>query len=81
MAIEDGAVLARCLLRNDPMDFAAAFQQYEAARRDRASAVQVESGRNRWLKEEMDPLWVYGYDPVAVPLGQGHETLGSHSTS
>jgi 6-hydroxynicotinate 3-monooxygenase len=69
MAMEDGTILARCLLANPAGAFAAAFEQYEDARRDRASAVQVESSRNRWLKSEMDPLWVYGYDPVHVDIG------------
>jgi 6-hydroxynicotinate 3-monooxygenase len=68
MAIEDGAVLARCLLANEPGDHSGAFAQYEATRRDRASAVQAESKRNRWLKAEYDPLWVYGYDAINVPL-------------
>jgi salicylate hydroxylase len=44
MAIEDGYVLARCL-EMAPQDPAVALQRYEAARRERANRVMVESGR------------------------------------
>ena len=76
MAMEDGAVLARCLLSNEPHDFASAFAQYEASRRERASAVQVESSLNRWLKAETDPIWVYGYDPIHEPLASARPRVG-----
>jgi 6-hydroxynicotinate 3-monooxygenase len=67
MAIEDGAVLARCLIA-DGNDYRHAFTSYEASRHERASAVQTESSRNRWLRAETDPSWVYHYDAATVPL-------------
>ena len=67
MAIEDGAVLARCLVacEGDP----AAFPLYEATRKARASRVQAESNINVWFKYPTDPSWVFDYDPLTVPLG------------
>jgi 6-hydroxynicotinate 3-monooxygenase len=67
MAIEDGAVLARCLLQSD--NHAAAFELYEASRLPRVTKVQRISAENSFLRYPTDPTWVFGYDAVAVPLG------------
>lgn len=68
MAIEDAAVLTRCLSLTGSADYATAFRLYEAARRERATKVQTISNANTWLKEPEDPAWVYAYDPYAVEL-------------
>lgn len=68
MAIEDAAVLTRCLSEAGPSDYRTAFALYEASRRDRATRVQTVSNANTWLLEQEDPSWVYGYDIYAEPL-------------
>lgn len=71
MAIEDAAVLHRCL--EATADAEAAFDLYETTRKDRTTRVQVRSRRNDWLKDDpdrRDPDWVFGFDPLAVPLGE-----------
>ena len=67
MAIEDAAVLARCLLQSD--DRAAAFALYQTTRMPRVSKVQRISAENSFLRTPTDPTWVFGYDAVTVPLG------------
>jgi 6-hydroxynicotinate 3-monooxygenase len=67
MAIEDAAVLARCLLQSE--DHFAAFALYEASRLPRVKKVQKISAENSFLRYPTDPTWVFGYDAVTVPLG------------
>ena len=69
MAIEDAAVLARCLVQAD--DHATAFALYEATRMPRIRTVQRISAENSFLRSPTDPTWVFGYDAVTVPLGPG----------
>jgi 6-hydroxynicotinate 3-monooxygenase len=66
MAIEDAAVLARCILETN--DHAAAFALYEAIRMPRVRKVQKISAENSFLRKATDPTWVYGYDAVGIPL-------------
>jgi 2-polyprenyl-6-methoxyphenol hydroxylase-like FAD-dependent oxidoreductase len=68
MALEDAAVLARCLDRVPPEGFAAAFRRYELNRKSRASEIQRVSGANTWMQHNTNPDWVYGYDAWTVPL-------------
>ena len=68
MAIEDAAVLSRCLDGTDRDGIADAFRRFEASRKDRTSRVQQTSRANIWLKERTDTDWVYGYDAWTVPL-------------
>ncbi|WP_108261411.1 FAD-dependent monooxygenase [Mangrovicoccus ximenensis] len=68
MAIEDAAVLARCLSETGTGDYATAFGMYERTRKDRATKVQTISNANTWLKEPEDPAWVYAYEPFGVEL-------------
>jgi 6-hydroxynicotinate 3-monooxygenase len=68
MAIEDAAVLSRCLEGVEPDGVANAFRRFEASRRDRTSRVQETSRTNTWLKEKTDADWVYAYDAWTVPL-------------
>lgn len=67
MAIEDAAVLTRCL-RQKGDDIEGAFLLYKSNRIDRTSRVQRVSHDNAWMNEPMDPSWVFAYDAMTVPL-------------
>ena len=83
MAIEDGAVLTRCLLAGSSVP--AALQMYQAARVERTTRVVNESTDSRGLYRIEDETemraafqkkdltksragWLYSYDPLTVPL-------------
>jgi 6-hydroxynicotinate 3-monooxygenase len=68
MAIEDAAVLSRCLEGVERDGVASAFRRFEATRRDRTLRVQQTSRANTWLKEKTDTDWVYSYDAWTTPL-------------
>lgn len=68
MAIEDAAVLARCLAGADRDGVPDAFRRFEATRKDRTARVQATSRTNTWLRERTDPGWLYGYDAWEAPL-------------
>jgi salicylate hydroxylase/6-hydroxynicotinate 3-monooxygenase len=68
MAIEDAAVLSRCLEGVDRDGVANAFRRFEASRKDRTARVQQTSRTNTWLKEKTDTDWVYVYDAWTAPL-------------
>ena len=61
MAIEDGAMLTRCLEASED-DIEYALRLYEANRKDRTAAMQRASRENEWLKSSADPDWVWAYD-------------------
>jgi salicylate hydroxylase/6-hydroxynicotinate 3-monooxygenase len=68
-AIEDAAVLARCLEAVDGEDMAGAFKRYEAHRKPRTSRIQAISSANTWMRTaEGDTAWLYGYDAWKTPL-------------
>jgi 2-polyprenyl-6-methoxyphenol hydroxylase-like FAD-dependent oxidoreductase len=73
-ALEDAAVLMRCLEGVDAEGLSEAFALYEATRKPRASAIQTNSSTNTWLRDSTDPGWVYGYDAMTAPLGGGAAT-------
>jgi salicylate hydroxylase/6-hydroxynicotinate 3-monooxygenase len=74
-AMEDAAVLARCLAEADG-DVRAAFTRYEAHRKPRTSRIQAISSANTWMKGgNDDTTWLYGYDAWHVPLD---ERVGTH---
>jgi salicylate hydroxylase/6-hydroxynicotinate 3-monooxygenase len=67
-AMEDAAVLARCLADADG-DARAAFTRYEAHRKPRTSRIQAISSANSWMKGGNDDTsWLYGYDAWTVDL-------------
>jgi 6-hydroxynicotinate 3-monooxygenase len=68
MAMEDAAVLARCLEGVERDGIAAALQRFEATRKARTSRVQLSSRTNTWLKEKTDTDWVYSYNAWTAPL-------------
>jgi salicylate hydroxylase/6-hydroxynicotinate 3-monooxygenase len=80
-AMEDAAILSRCLEGIDVGGIPGAFQRYEATRKPRASRIQTISHNNRrdWmrvdtdapeapLKEDAEPHWVYGFNAWTAPL-------------
>jgi 2-polyprenyl-6-methoxyphenol hydroxylase-like FAD-dependent oxidoreductase len=68
-AIEDAAVLARCLAQYAGEDVEAAFRLYEAHRKPRTSRIQAISSANTWMQGgDEDTNWLYGYDAWNAPL-------------
>ena len=68
-AIEDAAILARCLEQYEGDDIEKAFELYEAHRKPRTSLIQAISSANTWMKGgDGDTSWLYGYDAWNVPL-------------
>jgi 2-polyprenyl-6-methoxyphenol hydroxylase-like FAD-dependent oxidoreductase len=68
-AIEDAAILARCLEEVQGEDVQGAFRRYEAHRKPRTSRIQAISSANTWMQGgDEDTSWVYGYDAWNVPL-------------
>jgi salicylate hydroxylase len=83
MAIEDAAVLARCVAAHD--DVTTALARYESLRRSRTAAIQAGSRRNArvfhlrglaaWLRNRAVARardnamdWLYRYDALTVPV-------------
>jgi len=67
-ALEDAAILSRCLEGVDADGIAQALQRYEANRLPRTAEIQQTSAKNTWMRSATDPTWVYGYDAWSVPL-------------
>jgi salicylate hydroxylase/6-hydroxynicotinate 3-monooxygenase len=68
-AIEDAAILTRCLDEVDGEDTVSAFKRYEAHRKPRTSRIQAISSANTWMQGgDKDPTWLYGYDARTVSL-------------
>ncbi|MBS0524574.1 MAG: FAD-dependent monooxygenase [Proteobacteria bacterium] len=68
MAIEDAAILSRCLDGVDRDGIEAALARYEATRKERTSKMQFTSRQNVWGKGVTDVDWVYGYNAWEAPL-------------
>jgi len=66
MAVEDGAILSRCLAAYD--EPAEAFRCYEATRIPRVADVQRISIENSWMRGPTDTDWFYCYDACTAPL-------------
>jgi 6-hydroxynicotinate 3-monooxygenase len=73
MAIEDAAVLSRCLNGVDRDGVPQAFRRFEASRKPRTSRVQLSSRTNTWLRDPTNPDWVYEYDAWTAPLTDAAE--------
>ncbi len=68
MAIEDAAVLSRCLEGVERAGIAAALRRYEANRQERTARMQLTSRQNAWGKGATDTDWVYGYNAWTAEL-------------
>ena len=66
MAIEDGAILSRCMVEFD--DATEAFACYAATRIPRVAEVQRLSLENSWMRGPTDTDWFYCYDPCTAAL-------------
>ncbi len=66
MAVEDAAILSRCLQHFD--EPAQAFRCYEATRIARVAEVQRISIANTWMSGPTDMDWFYCYDACTAPL-------------
>jgi len=69
-AMEDAAVLARCLEGVDRDGITDAFATFEATRKERTSKIQHVSHMNVWLHRSSDTDWVFAYDPWNEPLAK-----------
>jgi 6-hydroxynicotinate 3-monooxygenase len=66
MAVEDGAILSRCLENfDDPVE---AFRCYEATRIPRVANVQEISIANTWMRGPTETDWFYCYDAGTAAL-------------
>ena len=75
-AIEDAAVLARCLEEVEGDDIEGAFRVYEASRKPRTAKIQAISSANTWMKGgDDDTSWLYGYDAWNVPLARAEAVI------
>jgi 6-hydroxynicotinate 3-monooxygenase len=66
MAIEDGAILSRCIAEFD--DAAEAFACYAATRGIRVAEVQRISIENSWMRGPTETDWFYCYDACTAAL-------------
>jgi 2-polyprenyl-6-methoxyphenol hydroxylase-like FAD-dependent oxidoreductase len=87
-AIEDAAVLARCLADLGAgagvADIEGAFRRYEAHRKPRTSVVQAISSANTWMREgSSDTAWLYGYDAWHADLDRpaDHAAVAAPATA
>jgi salicylate hydroxylase/6-hydroxynicotinate 3-monooxygenase len=69
-AIEDAAVLSRCLDGVAADGVAASLARYAASRRERTSRIQLNARENNWMRYKTDPDWVYGYDAWDAKLAE-----------
>ena len=68
MAIEDAAVLARCIAEPDLQEPDECFAWFAANRQPRVRKVQQISLANTWLRSPVNPDWLFCYDACAIPL-------------
>ncbi|OFW99068.1 MAG: hypothetical protein A3D94_05405 [Alphaproteobacteria bacterium RIFCSPHIGHO2_12_FULL_66_14] len=69
MALEDAAILSRCLQHfSDP---STAFARYATLRIPRVAEVQWGSLANTWMRGPTDVSWFFAYDACSVPLDCG----------
>lgn len=67
MAMEDAAMLVRCLQHCDG-DFRASFRLYETQRFERTRRVKLESDKQEWMRYGSACDWLYGHDVFSVPM-------------
>jgi 6-hydroxynicotinate 3-monooxygenase len=65
-AIEDAAVLSRCIADGD--DPVGAFRRYAATRIPRVAQVQEISIANTWMRGPTELDWFFGHDACTAPL-------------
>ena len=78
MAVEDAAILSRCLTAFGDVDPAAALRCYAATRIPRVSEVQRISMENSWLNGPTATDWYFCYDALTAPLTRVMEEPATH---
>jgi salicylate hydroxylase/6-hydroxynicotinate 3-monooxygenase len=78
-ALEDAAMLARCLQGTASME--QALCSYAATRLPRTTCMQLTSRENTWGTERTDPGWVYAYDVWNAPIAGPDEALAPGAAS
>jgi len=73
-AMEDAAVLSRCLAGRTRDQVNAAFLKFENLRKERTAQIQHVSHQNVWLHRSGNTDWVFGYDSWTVPLDGDERT-------
>jgi 6-hydroxynicotinate 3-monooxygenase len=68
MAVEDAAILSRCLTLFSNEGPAEAFRCYEATRIPRVAEVQRVSMENSWLRGPTESDWFFCYDACVAPI-------------
>jgi 2-polyprenyl-6-methoxyphenol hydroxylase-like FAD-dependent oxidoreductase len=67
-ALEDAAILARCVAGVPSDGVEAALARYERNRKSRTASIQEMAAQNTWMRAPTNPDWVYGYDALQVAL-------------
>jgi salicylate hydroxylase/6-hydroxynicotinate 3-monooxygenase len=67
-AMEDAALLSRCLAGCSREDVHGAFLKFHGLRKDRTAQIQLVSHQNVWLHRSGNTDWVFGYDAWQMPL-------------
>jgi 6-hydroxynicotinate 3-monooxygenase len=70
MAVEDAAILSRCLATIGDDDPAQAFRCYAATRIARVAEVQRISIANSWMRGPTETDWFFSYDACLAPLAR-----------
>ncbi len=68
MAVEDAAILSRCIAGFESLDVA--FRTYETTRISRVADVQRISLENSWMRGPTQTDWFYCYDACTAPLAK-----------
>jgi len=68
MAMEDAAMLVRCIEHCRGENSQAIFSLYEAQRVERTSKVQSISQGNDWMRTGGDAGWLLGYHVMDIPV-------------
>jgi 2-polyprenyl-6-methoxyphenol hydroxylase-like FAD-dependent oxidoreductase len=75
MALEDAAVLSRCVDDAGLEHPKQVFARFEASRKPRTSEVQAGSSANNWMRNSTNPDWLYGYDTWTCPLAEAEAAV------
>ena len=68
MAMEDAAMLVRCIQHTDGEDPVAAVALYRSLRFERTTRVKIAADEHHWWRPGRDFDWLLGYDVFEEPL-------------
>jgi 6-hydroxynicotinate 3-monooxygenase len=75
MALEDAAVLSRCVDDAGLEHPEQVFARFETSRKPRTSEVQAGSSANNRMRNSTNPDWLYGYDAWTCPLAEAEAAV------